>query len=538
MKKYFLLIFIFSAQLCLAQNPLVKKWDHRYGGNLIEWLGACIETEDNGFLIGGMSNSDSSGNIRRHPCDFTNNTFDHWVVKSDSLGNLLWERRFGGYGEDELTALVETGNAYYLAGTSWSNTGCTKAAPAIGSSDYWIIKTDLSGNKIWEKTYGGYFGNELSCAITTNDGSILLGGNSTSDSGGTKTENCRVMSDYWFFKIDTAGNVLWDRTLGGAEEDVLKEILETEDGGFLLAGYSFSDSGADKTEPNHDPTLDSPDYWIVKTDSDGNRQWDKRYGGNYRDFLSHVSQTPDHEFLLTGNSYSGISGDKTQDDWDPSYNTADVWVVKIRDDGTKIWDRRYGGTLDELAEGDIQVISDGGYLFSGLSYSDSSGDKSEDLFWGQECWIVKIDSGGQKIWDRSIHVSGSMDLGSNLVTNDGCYLFPMAVSAGIGAEKTEPGWGADDYWLIKYCDTTFTTGSIHDLNQTNAFVITPNPTTGKLKIQTEKLIETIQVFNLFGENVLEASASNEIDLTDQPPGIYFIRIQAEGKIQSFKIVLQ
>jgi hypothetical protein len=242
-----------------------------------------------------------------------------------------------------------------------------------------------------------------------------------------------------------------------------------------------------------------------------------------------VSQTPDHEFLLTGNSYSGISGDKSQDDWDPSYNTADVWVVKIRDDGTKIWDRRYGGTLDELAEGDIQVISDGGYLFSGLSYSDSSGDKSEDLFWGQECWIVKIDSGGQKIWDRSIHVSGSMDLGSNLITNDDCYLFPMAVSAGVGAEKTEPGWGYDDYWLIKYCDTTFTTGSIHDLNQTNEFVIIPNPTTGKLKFKNETLkIETISVYNILGKKIMTFQSADDIDLSFLLPGIYVVEVVAEN----------
>ncbi|MBK8415239.1 MAG: hypothetical protein IPL22_12570 [Bacteroidetes bacterium] len=125
------------------------------------------------------------------------------------------------------------------------------------------------------------------------------------------------------------------------------DYVRTSDGGYLLGGQTFSGLSGDKTEPNWDPTLASNDYWIVKTDASGNKQWDKRFGGTSFDILNSVNQTPDGGYLLAGSSFSGISGDKTQ----VNQGAWDYWLVKTNASGVKQWDRRFGGLEDDFYNG-------------------------------------------------------------------------------------------------------------------------------------------------------------------------------------------
>src|ERR1043165_4335073 len=305
---FLLLLYSFFAA---AQNPLVKQWDYRYGGNSYDDLSIIYRTTDDGFILGGSSTSDSSADITEQSRGFD----DFWVVKTNPQGIKQWDKRFGGTYVDWLLSLQETRDGgYILGGSSWSGVGADKTEPSQGGLDYWMIKTDLVGNKQWDKRFGG--------------------------------------------------------TL----HDMLASIHQTADGGYILGGISQSGIGGDKTEPIWDTLANGWDYWMVKTDSAGNKQWDKRFGGIAQDVLAAVQQTTDGGYILGGFSSSGIDGDKTE----MSRGEKDYWIVKTDGIGNKQWDRRFGGTLNDQLYA-LQQTIDGGYILGGVSESDSSGDKTEQM---------------------------------------------------------------------------------------------------------------------------------------------------------------
>lgn len=174
--------------------------------------------------------------------------------------------------------------------------------------------------------------------IVTADGSYLLGGYSNSDVG---SEANRGELDYWVIRIDAQGNKLWDKTFGGSANDELQALVATPDGGYLLGGTSASSISGDKSKNNKGVLNEygnwTSDYWIVKIDSLGNKLWDKTFGGNNDDNLTTLLPTTDGNYLLGGTSSSGISGDKSQ----PSQGE-DYWVVKIDANGKKIWNKTLG----------------------------------------------------------------------------------------------------------------------------------------------------------------------------------------------------
>src|SRR5204863_32675 len=145
--------------------------------------------------------------------------------------------------------------------------------------------------------------------------------------------------DYWIVKTDSIGNKQWDKDFGGTNNDELFSIQQTADGGYILGGCSVSGISGDKTQVNWGDI----DYWIVKTDSLGNKQWDKDFGGTSDDFLYSMQQTADGGYILGGISSSGISGDKTQVTW----GNSDYWIVKTDSLGNKQWDKDFGGTVTE-----------------------------------------------------------------------------------------------------------------------------------------------------------------------------------------------
>jgi hypothetical protein len=550
MKKYPLLIFLFGVQVSFAQHPLVKQWDYRYGGNLIDWLEACIQTSDGGFLVGGWSNSKALGDKTEPNCDPSLNTFDYWFIKAGSDGIFQWDKRFGGTGEDELEVLLEVSGGYLVGGTSWSWANCARSASLTGNNDFWVIKTDTLGNKLWEFDYGGLDQNEMHCAVNTSDGGILLGGISNSGVGGDKTQpnwdTLLSTYDFWIVKINSSGVKLWDKRFGGTDEEMLYSMEQTSDNGFILGGISFSDSSGDKSQPNWNSTLYSPDYWIVKIDSLGNKEWDKRFGGNHIDRLSNVRQTPDGGYILMGSSFSNISGDKTEAPWDSTNSTGDYWIVKTDSAGNKQWDKRLGGTHNEEGTGSTLFPLTGGYIFTGGSASDASGDKTENNNWGgYQYWAIKTDSNGIKEWDKSVQIHGGPERWLSLQSIDNCYVFSMSLSAGIGGEKTQPSWGYDDYWLIKYCDSTLITENNKPV-QSGDLMIYPNPTTGKLKIKNEKLkLEIVTVYNLLGETVLAVPLPTpnpplrtEIDISSLPPGVYILQAGNSEKMWHAKVIKQ
>ncbi len=424
-------IFFFSAAT-IAQTPLLKQWDKRFGGTGGDALSSFQQTIDGGYILGGVTLSDSSGDVTQSHQWLG----DFWIIKIDSSGDKQWDRRFGGNRSDDLRSLQQTvDGGYILGGQTYSDSSGDVTQPQRGNTDYWVVKIDSLGNKEWDRRFGGTEVDELMCLKQTLDGGYILGGGSGSDAGGDKTQNSWGSVDCWVVKIDALGNKQWDRRFGGLNFEYLYSLDLAADGGYILGAETYSGIGGDKTED----LWGFQDYWIIKIDSLGNKEWDKDFGGNSTEQFKSLIQTKDGGFILSGVSTSGISGNKTQANWDTTLQSFDYWIVKIDALGNKQWDKRFGGTFYDDRIGNISQTQDKGYLIAGRSFSRMGGDKSENNpnLGETQIWIVKIDSLGNKQWDKTIFTMANEDNSYAFQTKDGGYAVAASTLAGIGYDKTQ-----------------------------------------------------------------------------------------------------
>ncbi len=412
------------------------EWQNTIGGNYTDQLYSIQQTTDGGYILGGWSESYISG-------DKTENSFggsDYWVVKLDSKGNIQWQNTIGGNSGDGLYSVQQTTDGgYILGGVSTSNISGDKTENSQGYIDYWVVKLDASGNIQWQNTIGGNSDDYLTSIQQTTDGGYILGGWSNSNISGDKTENSQGDYDYWVLKLDPTGNIQWQNTIGGSINDQLYSIQQTIDGGYILGGWSNSNISGDKTENSQ-----GTDYWVVKLDASGNIQWQNTIGGSFLDYLNCMQQTSDGGFILAGSSQSGISGDKTED----SQGGSDYWVVKLDAFGNIQWQNSIGGNSDDYLTS-IQQTIDGGYILGGYSNSGISGDKTENYQGLYDYWVVKLDATGNIQWQNTIGGNSWDELISIQQTNDGGYILGGHSSSGISGDKTENSQGDYDYWVVK-----------------------------------------------------------------------------------------
>jgi hypothetical protein len=534
-------ILILLSHLLFAQNPLVKQWDYRFGGSSLDQLEAFKQTADGGFILTGWSKSDSSGD-KSEPT-WSPGNWDFWIVKTNAGGNKQWDRTFGGSAEDYLNAVQQTTDGgFVFAGYSNSPISGNKTHACWGIYDYWMVKTDDSGNLLWDKTYGGYGSDQLTGILQTADGGYLLGGYSNSGISGDKTEDTRnpglFIYDYWIIKTDSLGNKLWDKDFGGEYHDQLDGLDATSDGGYILAGSSQSVISGDKTEDS----WGMDDYWIVKIDSLGNKQWDKDFGGTGNDVLSSVQQTDDGGYILGGEATSGADGVKTQ----PTWGGYDYWMVKTDSLGNTLWDKDFGGIYFDMVWGLTFQTSDKGYLIAGASESGISGDKTEDNWGGRNSWLVKTDSAGNKQWDKTIFSFGTDDSGFAMELDNGCYLTGTSSGAQIGGYKTQPPQGGLDYWIVKFCDSTFSTSANAPVENSINCLVFPNPFSSEISFSisnaTVKQV-SFSIKNLLGqtlfmkqENNISSRYTKTVDLGFLSKGIYFLEVLIDDHLTFKKIV--
>ncbi|MBK7887447.1 MAG: DUF11 domain-containing protein [Bacteroidetes bacterium] len=354
------------------------EWQNTIGGSDTDKLSVILQTSDGGYVLGGWSDSNYTGDKTEICLGF----YDYWIVKIDSLGVIQWQNTIGGSDNDILNSIVQTSDGgFLLSGYSESDISGDKNEFSI-IADYWIVRTDSLGSILWQNTIVGGFYDYLNSIQETDDGGYILGGSCTSNISGDKTENSLGGADYWIVKTDVLGNIQWQNTIGGSGDDWLNYIQQTADGGYILGGISKSNISGDKTENN----LGLFDYWIVKTDSFGNIQWQNTIGGSFHDVLESIEPTWDGGYFIGGYSSSNISGDKVEN----SIVGFDYLVIKTDANGIILWQNTIGGRdLDELHS--VKQISNSGYILGGYSRSNISGDKTENNFGGGvDFWLIKL----------------------------------------------------------------------------------------------------------------------------------------------------
>ncbi len=376
-------ILIFCTFTSIALGQM-KEWGKDYVGDKNDYLRDMIATSDGGFLAAGTSSSGISGSKSQA----SRGSSDYWIVKANSTGAKVWDKTFGGLGYDTLsTVVLIPSGGYLLGGTSNSSVSGDKTQAGKGGNDYWIIKVDVNGNKLWDKTYGGNDRDGLESIIATPDGGFLLGGNSHSGISGDKSED---IAGGWIIKIDMNGTKLWDRSY---DSFVLRTIVAAADGGFLLGGVTYDD------------------YSIIKINGTANIEWRKTFGGTSEDELKTIVSTPDGGYLLGGDSRSDVSGNKTVGR--QSYK--DYWIIKISSSGGKIWERGFASGEDVSTLEDIILMPNGGFLIGGSALSYNNGNAGETVI-RYSHFIVNTDSNGN---DRGYYYSDSKVEGE--LKNFNCY---------------------------------------------------------------------------------------------------------------------
>lgn len=531
-------------------NSYIKTSDKSLGGASGEYFSTIQKTPDNGFILGGTSMS-----ISNTPCDKSQQGrgyWDYWVIKTDSAGNKLWDATFGGSSDDYLYSIAQTSNGdFILGGTSDSPISGDKTENSRGVSDYWVVRIDNSGNKIWDKRFGGTASDELRAVISTSDNCIMLIGYSLSDSSGDKSQdNWSNYSDLWLVKLDSAGNKIWDKRYGGFAEELMDQysnpsdpidggyIHQTKDNGFVIACTSTSGIGGDKSQTY----VGWDDLWILKIDSNGVKQWDKTYGGTQGDEMSSLILLQNSGFVLAGRTLSGIGGNKTEPLWGTH---SDFWIVKLDSMGNKIWDKDIGGTDYEEEFGNIAETQDGGLLMIGISYSNISGNKTENNSLGAEQnWVVKLDSNGLVQWDKTIYTIDHEEAEGKVIEDgNNCFVVVHMTSASIGGYKSQNTCnGSNDFWMIKFCDSLSLT-STQNISSTSNFQIFPNPTSGLINIELPEMPEPnslLTIISPLGEIVQQQNVINRLTKINMtlPDGIYFIKLNSSNKSVTKKIIVQ
>jgi parallel beta-helix repeat protein len=245
-------------------------WNRTYGGTGEDRTSSLVQTVDGGYALAGTTYSFGAGSS------------DIWLVKTDESGNHLWNRTYGGIREDDPAHFVvqTVDGGYALAGRTYSF--------GAGSSDMWLIKTDAGGNRLWDRTYGGTSVDGVFAFVQTVDGGYALAGHTNSFGAGNY--------DFWLVKTDSAGNMVWNRTYGGTNEDWAYALIQTADEGYALIGETWSFGGGNS------------DVWLVRTDAFGNHLWNKTYGGTSVDGVFAFVQTVDGGYALAGHTYSFGAG--------------------------------------------------------------------------------------------------------------------------------------------------------------------------------------------------------------------------------------
>jgi predicted secreted protein len=346
--------------------------------------GNIFQISDGGFIIAGRTTSFGAGGN------------DVWLVETDSTGNTEWNKTYGGSLDDAAADMCKTTDGgYALAGYTNSF--------GVGGSDFWLIKTNATGNMQWNKTYGGTDSDQAFFVAQTSDGGYAITGNTNSSGAGG--------IDAWLVKTNANGDMQWNRTYGGVGNDQSVVVVQTSDGGYAIAGYTNSFGAGNN------------DFWLIKTDSTGAMLWNKTYGGTNIDTAFSMVLTSDGGFAISGRTVSFGAGG------------SDIWLVKTDAAGNAQWNKTYGGVGTEYGL-HMVYTSEGGYAIAGYTTSAGAG--------GADAYLVKTDAAGIMQWNKTYGGVRTEIAWSMCQTNDGGF------ALGCGTHSFGFGTTSDpDCYLVK-----------------------------------------------------------------------------------------
>jgi hypothetical protein len=343
-------------------NP---QWERTYGGSGYDYAYSVKHTADGGYICAGYSES-TDGDIA-----FNHGAGDYFVFKTDNAGTLQWEKTYGGSGNESAQCIRPTADGgYILCGYTESSDG--DVSGYHGNGDCWIIKINAAGTLSWKKTFGGSGYDYAQDIKQTTDGGYIFTGGSNSADGDVSMQHGN--GDCWLVKLDAAGNLAWEKSYGGTAYDFAQSVEQTQDGGFILAGYTESSDG-DVTSQHG-----NGDCWLIKCSSTGSIEWQKALGSSGSDYAYGIKE-------MAG-AYAMI-GYASANDGDVSGNHGDYdcWLAVLDNTGVLQSQRSFGGSGIDIGYS-IRQAASGSWLVSG--YSDSNDGNVSGNHGGGDSWIIRV----------------------------------------------------------------------------------------------------------------------------------------------------
>jgi len=376
-----LLFILLVLQPVLASAPPIQ-WQKTFGGSGYDVGYSVQQTIDGGYIIAGYTSSFGAGNA------------DVYLIKTDPNGNKKWQKTFGGSDWDAGYSVQQTIDGGYII------VGRTESYGA-GLSDVYLIKTDPNGNSTWQNIFGGSSYDRCHSVQQISDGGYIIAGGTQSYGAGSY--------DVYLIKTEPNGNSEWQKTFGGSDTDFGFSVQQTSDGGYIIAGYTWSYGAGDN------------DVYLIKTDPNGNKKWQKTFGGSDNERGSSVQQTSDGGYIIAGYTWSYGAGDY------------DVYLIKTDPNGNSQWQKTFGGSNWDVGLS-VQQTSDGGYIIAGCT---TSGVR-------ENVYFIKTDPNGNSQWQNTFGQSNYIDRAySAQQTSDGGYI--------IAGYTYSYGAGNNDVYLIKLC---------------------------------------------------------------------------------------
>jgi gliding motility-associated-like protein len=434
----------------VGHAQLQTNWDKTYGAESWEQLNGLVSLPD-GYMLGGCTQSGTLTSVKN------DTAYDFHLVRTNITGNQVWSQSYGGRQRDWLWNMIQTSDGNFLmVGASKSDISTSKSQNCRGDEDYWLIKVDQNGNKIWDKTYGGDTTDVAFSVKELKNGDLLVAGMSWSGVGGDKSDACRGMSDLWLLLLDRNGDLKWQQTVGGdLREFAYDMVLSSDERYVYVAGGTASDP-TKSPEIGTDSRRGGMDFWVLKFDLDNQSTvWSRRFGGGgigKESYAYRIIMSFDGSLIVGGYSEVGISspGNSNNGKNSPFHGgKADYWVFKIDKNGNKVpgFDQSFGGTgldvcygLYENFFGDLYVV--------GVTDSGVSGTKKTEAFGFYDVWVIYMDRNWKEITQKS-YGGDDWDSASRIVAKtDGSLAIGGHSMSNRSGTKSDNSFGFNDLWLI------------------------------------------------------------------------------------------
>jgi hypothetical protein len=543
MKRYLLFFLITINQVSYSQY-INFDWQNCMLGIMDVDSRDIVPTGDGYLVVAQYEKPDNT-----HPP--SNSSTDIWLIKLDLSGNELWSKFFGGSSGDGPYRLVATsdGNYYIIVATS-SEDGDISHDPYPESVDFWIVKIDAQGNKIWDKMVGGNCREYVMDGVATPDGGVVAMGYTCSTDGDI-THNYGGF-DIWAFKLDSTGTKVWDFTLGSTGLETGERIVATSDGGFLLSG-----AGMVNIDGNVSCTPHSEKYeaLLVKIDSNGVMQWQRCYGGSEDDFLQTMIEVSDG--YIVGGGTKSDDGDMEGAGYHLGYThngnqTWDLWLAKIDFEGNIIWDKCYGGSGYDASSRIFKTENNNYMIFGSTTSFDSdvSGNHSlSDAYY--EIWVLKLSATGEILYQRCIGGNASENISSGVVQkNDSTYVVAATAQGFNTGDITcgpPQGYLENYIWAFQFTDTTLYTHTTLLPASDLSVTVKPNPAgewaAFDYTLPNNSATALLTIIDAFGRMIetftLTGRQGQKLwDTRLLPAGIYFYSLKAGTSSKTDKVIIK